>query len=190
MFLRRAHTEAASDDELLKQLRKGDRNSLGYLWDRYAHLLFGVGMKYLKDGERSKDLVVELFSDLPALIEKHEVERFKPWVHAVMRNRCLLALRGNKNGAVMPDDLLEDVAQEERESSMLRENDLQQLEQAITELNDGQRACIRHFYLDRRSYQEVADLTGHTTEQVRSHLQNGRRNLRLILERHGQRNAH
>lgn len=184
MFLRRKHTEQASDEDLVTLLRNGDRASLGYLWDRYAHLLLGVGLKYLKDTERSKDSVVELFADLPTLLQKHDVERFRPWVHTVMRNRCLQVLRSNKHSIALPEELLQDVGQDEHDAAVLREADLQRLEHAMDQLNDGQRSCIQLFHLERLSYDEVAEKTGYAPDQVRSHLQNGRRNLRIILERH------
>lgn len=183
MFLRRKAIQQASDEELVIALRGGNQASLGDLWDRYAHLLFGVCMKYLKDTERSKDQVVELFAALPELLRKHEVQRFRPWVHTVMRNRCLMTLRNAKNGQHVPDDLLHDVEQEEATEALLHESTLQQLERAIDSLNEGQRLCIRLFYIERNSYQQVAEQTNLPLDQVRSHLQNGRRNLRLILER-------
>jgi DNA-directed RNA polymerase specialized sigma24 family protein len=85
MFLRRKQPHAASDAELVTALCDGHRSALGHLWDRYAQLLYGVGMKYLKDPDRSKDMVVELFTALPELLGKKPVERFRPWVHTVMR---------------------------------------------------------------------------------------------------------
>ncbi|MEO8589753.1 MAG: sigma-70 family RNA polymerase sigma factor [Flavobacteriales bacterium] len=186
MFLRRKVLKEASDEELVGALRGGHQASLGDLWDRYAHLLFGVCMKYLKDTERSKDMVVELFATLPDLLRKHEVERFRPWLHTVMRNRCLMALRSAKNGQHVPDDLLHDVEQDDAAEARSHESTLQELERAVEQLNEGQRICIRLFYLERQSYQQVAEHTGQPLDQVRSHLQNGRRNLRLILQRSGQ----
>lgn len=185
MFLRRKALTEASDEELVRAVRDGHQTSLGDLWDRYAHLLFGVCMKYLKNTEQSKDMVVEIFTGLPDLLRKHEVERFRPWIHAVTRNRCLMALRSGRNGQHVPDDLLHDVEQEDIADALLHETTLQALERAVDQLNEGQRTCIRLFYLERNSYQQVADRTGQPVEQVRSHLQNGRRNLRLILERAG-----
>lgn len=190
MFLRRRTTNTSTDEELVVQLRQGHQPALGVLWDRYAHLLFGVGMKYLKDPERSKDAVAELFAALPAAVAKHEVKSFRPWVHTVMRNRCLMVLRGEKPGGRISDDLLQDLEQGTADDAVLLEATLQHLEVAINELNDGQRRCIELFHLQRKSYQQVAELTGLSPEQVRSNLQNGRRNLRLILERHADQHAH
>lgn len=187
MFMRRQRTVDASDEELASAVRTGGTDALAALWDRYAHLLFGVAMKYLKDPERGRDAVMQLYTDLPALLAKHDVARFKPWAHTVMRNRCLLILRGEKPTLAIDDRPIEDP--DTAGEALLREAGLERLERAMDELPDEQRTCIRLFHLERLSYAHVADRTGHPIEQVRSHLQNGRRNLRLILLRHADRNS-
>lgn len=183
MFLRNKTAPNLTDEELVARLRAGDRSSLGVLWDRYAHLLFGVAMKYLKDVEGSKDAVMGIFAELPALIAKHEVEKFRPWVHAVMRNRCLMLLRKADPQVRMDPALIEQKGQSDEGG--LHEASLQEVEAAIARLPEGQEICIRLFYLEKNSYQQVAERTGYPIEKVRSHLQNGRRNLRISLERHG-----
>lgn len=181
MFLRRRSTSTQPDEELVAQARTGNRASLGTLWDRYAHLLFGVAMKYLKNTEAAKDLVMEVFMDLPALAAKHEVRAFRPWVHAVVRNRCLMHLRkAEPHASPGPFPVAE-----EDDGAVLKEASLQALETAIAQLPVGQAQCIRCFYLERNSYQQVAERTGLPVEQVRSHLQNGRRILRIMIKRHG-----
>lgn len=183
MFLRNKTAPSLTDEELVAQLRAGDRSSLGVLWDRYAHLLFGMAMKYLKDVEAGKDAVMGLFAELPALMGKHEVQKFRPWVHTVMRNHCLMVLRKADPQVRMDPALIEQ--EDQGEEAALHEASLQELEAAIARLPEGQEICIRLFYLERNSYQQVAERTGYPLEQVRSHLQNGRRNLRISLERHG-----
>lgn len=172
------------DEELIAAIRSGDRNSLGGLWDRYAHLLFGVGMKYMKNTETAKDLVIEVFSNLPEMLAKHSIERFRPWIHTVMRNRCLIELRKQRPNDPIDDEFPLIGNDHEQE---LHEFDLQQLEKAIERLDHAQRTCITLFYLHRNSYREVAELTGSTLDKVRSNIQNGRRNLRIILEKNADR---
>lgn len=184
MFMRRHRPIGTSDEALAEAVRTGGSEAMGSLWDRYAHLLFGVAMKYLKEPERARDAVMQLFTDLPALLGRHDVERFRPWVHTVMRNRCLLMLRGERPTVAIDALPLADTDPEGASEAVLREAGLARLERAIEELNDEQRTCIRLFHFERMSYAHVADHTGQTIEQVRSHLQNGRRNLRLILQRH------
>jgi RNA polymerase sigma-70 factor (ECF subfamily) len=182
MFLRRRTRVDRSDEELVLLLREGHRSALSDLWDRYAELLYGVGMKYLRDPERSKDEVVELFAGLHDLLRRHRVERFRPWIHTVMRNRCLQLLR--REGS-RPVEELEPV-EGSLEEAVLREASLERLERAIRALGTEQQRCIILFHLEEKSYAEVSALTGLPVESVRSHLQNGRRNLRLILQRQHQ----
>lgn len=187
MFLRRKTIEHLSDEDLVARVKSGQQASLAALWDRYAHLLFGVGMKYLKDTERAKDLVVEVFASLPELLAKHEVVSFRPWVHTVARNRCLMVLRKHDPDMRVDDALLQ-APDDPAEDAVLHEATLQRLEAAIAELKDAQQNCIRLFYLERNSYQQTAERTGFSVELVRSHIQNGRRNLRLILLRDADQN--
>ncbi|HQV51647.1 MAG: sigma-70 family RNA polymerase sigma factor [Flavobacteriales bacterium] len=184
-LLRRTDTDPSSDEELVALLRQGHQPALGILWDRYAHLLFGVGMKYLKNTERSKDLVVELFATLGSLVTKQEIQRFRPWLHTVMRNNCLMLLRKQDTTTTFPNQTWNGTDDIDHEDAILHESTLQRLESAISELKDEQRICIELFYLKKQSYQQVAERTQQDIQQVRSHLQNGRRNLRLILERSG-----
>lgn len=182
-LLHRTDKDPSSDEELVALLRQGHQPALGVLWERYAHLLFGVGMKYLKDTERSKDAVAELFERLSGLVAKHEVARFRPWLHTVMRNNCLMLLRKKDDDRTISNEQWNGVDEHDQDDAILHECTLQRLETAITELNDDQRICIELFYLKKLSYQQVSERTQFTVQQVRSHLQNGRRNLRLILER-------
>jgi RNA polymerase sigma factor (sigma-70 family) len=188
MFLRRPQRSSGSDEDLIARIRGGEVAALGELWDRYAHLLYGVAMNYLKDPEAAKDLVVDLFAALPELLRKHAVERFRPWVHTVARNRCLMTLR--KPGTVREPEQWEQATDADgAEADRLHEYTLQQLEQAVNGLAPGQRSCITLFYFERHSYSEIAALLGIPVDQVRSNIQNGRRNLRIILQHHVQPNT-
>jgi RNA polymerase sigma factor (sigma-70 family) len=179
MFLRRRTTDPLSDEDLVSRVKNGHQASLAVLWDRYAQLLFGVCMKYLKDTERAKDAVTELFGSLPALLAKHEVKAVRPWLHTVMRNQCLMQLRQRKPEERFAEHL--DATEQADDDAPLREATLQRLEAAVAELTEEQRTCIRLFYFERQSYLLTAERTGFSLEQVRSHLQNGRRNLRVLL---------
>ena len=66
-----------------------------------------------------------------------------------------------------------------------REKDeaLEMMEASLKELNDEQRTCVTLFYLQKKSYNEIADITGYTTMQVKSYIQNGKRNLKIIIEK-------
>lgn len=182
MFLFRRHKGPLADEALLVRLRAGQRAALGEIWDRYAELLYGVAMKYLRDPDGAKDMVLELFAELPELLAKHEVRTFRPWVHQVMRNRCLMLLRKKDPTMAWPEHADQVLGGQEPEEDP--EPLLQQLELALEQLNDEQALCLRAFYLEKQSYASIAQRTGMPVDQVRSHLQNGRRNLRKAMEQH------
>ena len=67
---------------------------------------------------------------------------------------------------------------EEKQEEELK---LQQMEAALTKLDQHQQQCIQLFYLEQKCYQEVATITGFTLNQVKSYIQNGKRNLKIIM---------
>ena len=56
------------------------------------------------------------------------------------------------------------------------------MESALKELNAEQQQCVTLFYLQKKSYQEISDATGYSMLQVKSYIQNGKRNLKILIE--------
>ena len=67
------------------------------------------------------------------------------------------------------------------EDIFIKESKLKNLEEAIKKLKKEQQQCIDLFYLKEKTYDEVANLTGYETKKVKSYIQNGKRNLKIIL---------
>jgi RNA polymerase sigma-70 factor (ECF subfamily) len=177
------------DQELIAQYRKkGNKQLVGELFNRYAHLVFGVCIKYLGDEADAKDATLELFEKLVTDLKKVEVEKFNNWLHVVSRNHCLMILRKSKKYQSRSLDSsingFEDHSQEKLEDAVLSEARFELLEEAIDKLNDGQQECIRLFYLDKLPYQSVCDRTGFDMKQVKSYIQNGKKNLKTMLSQH------
>jgi RNA polymerase sigma factor (sigma-70 family) len=176
-----------SDAELLEYFY-ADRNNewLGILLQRYTLLLLGVCMKYLKNEEEAKDSVQQVFLKAIAELHKYKVAYFKSWVYMVAKNHCLMKLRHQqgKNAAVLNEQSL--LISEEAippQQHLEKDHLLNTLSVVLEELNTEQKQCVTLFYLDKKSYQEIADSTGFSMMQVKSHIQNGKRNLRLLIER-------
>lgn len=174
------------DAELLQLYQSGGNNEyLGTLLQRYSVLLFGVCMKYLGNAEEAKDAVQQVFLKVIKDIGKYKVEHFRSWLYMVAKNHCLMTLR--KKG-IRTTDLDERTMGNEKEEElrdllMEKEEKLNRLTEALDMLNEPQQACIRLFFLEKKSYREVAALTGYSELQVKSHIQNGKRNLKISLER-------
>ena len=174
-----------TDSELLKRFYSDGNNKwLGILLPRYTVMLLGVCMKYLKNEEDAKDCVQQVFLKVISELPKYKVEYFKSWIYMVAKNHCLMKLRGEKNYPVeITENLLQtEATPEDRKKHHEKEELLTSLEEALKDLNEEQRKCVDLFYLQKKSYSEVAEITGYSMLQVKSHLKNGKRKLKLALE--------
>ena len=174
------------DHELLEHFYSSrDNQWLGILLQRYTLLLLGVCMKYLKNEDEAKDTVQQIFLKVITELQKYRVDYFKSWLYMIARNQCLMRLR-DKQGKT-PRELTDSLALKEHENNIaeLAEKDqlLTVMEIALLELNSEQKTCVTLFYLQKKSYQEISDQTGYTLLQVKSHIQNGKRNLKLLVEK-------
>ena len=174
-----------TDKELLEHFYAGrDNKWLGILLQRYTLLLFGVCMKYLKNEEEAKDCVQQVFLKAITELEKYKVEYFKSWIYMVARNHCLMRLRHPGRKTVDIDEKIIKQEEEIKISSHLeKETLLQAMSAALNELSKEQKECVILFYLEKKSYLEVAEKTGFTIMQVKSYIQNGKRNLKLLLDK-------
>lgn len=153
---------------------------------RYTLLLLGVCMKYLKNEEEAKDCVQQVFLKAITEIPKYRVEFFKAWIYMVTKNHCLMRLRDSQGKREIEiKDVHVRTPDETYDSTQIFEKDqlLNEMSVALEQLNNEQKQCIILFYLEKRSYQEIADRTGFSLMQVKSHIQNGKRNLKNLLQK-------
>lgn len=171
-----------TDDELLRAYRAdGDNQWLGYLLQRYTTLLLGVALKYLKDKPQAEDAVQQVFMKALTHIPKEEILNFKGWLYVLMRNHCLQQLRDKtyNAGEAMLTNIT--VPETDKEDMQWQERTLQQMTEALEQLSAEQKQTITLFYLQRNSYEQIIEKTGFTFMQVKSYIQNGKRNLKMLL---------
>jgi RNA polymerase sigma factor (sigma-70 family) len=177
-------TDHIDDNELLQKFYADKDNEwLGILLQRYTLLLLGVCMKYLKDQEQAKDAVQQVFLKVITELHKYKVDYFKSWLYMVAKNHCLMKLRDkgkypieiNERIMATPDEA------EGTQSFIEKDIELTNLAAALQQLNREQQECLTLFYLNKKSYGEIVTQTGYTLLQVKSHIQNGKRNLKIML---------
>ena len=164
-----------------------DLSVIGELYSRYTSLIYGVCLKYLKDRDETKDAAMQLFERLIDTLKSHEVENFKSWLYVSARNHCLMQIRSKKGKFKEEIDALDMENQfilHPQEENELEAN-LNKLEECIRRLIDDQQKCVRLFYLDEKCYKEITVITGFDLNQVKSFIQNGKRNLRICMEENG-----
>ena len=158
---------------------------LGELYQRYMELVYGVCLKYFKEPERAKDSVMAIFEELVSKSKKHEGENFRAWLHQLAKNHCLMALRTPKNMKTV-EFKVELVQSEENlhlNGVLEKEEHFKMMEFCLGTLTDKQQEAIRLFYLEGKCYNEITEMTGQDWNQVRSLIQNGRRNLKNCMEK-------
>ena len=168
-----------TDQELLSQYYKNNDNRLlGVLLQRYTLLLLGVCMKYLKNEEAAKDAVQQIFLKVIHELKRYPVQYFKSWLYMIAKNFCLMKIR-EKHGRE-PVELSDKfhTAVDTFSTAELFEKDhtLSLIEEGLNELNEEQKQCITLFYLQKKTYQQVTEATGFNLLQVKSYIQNGKRN--------------
>ncbi len=184
MLFGKRNKNTQTDEELVALYAKtSDKNLVGILFERYSHLVLGVCYKYLKNKEESRDAVIIIFEKLLVVLKEQPINSFKPWLHTVARNYCLMQLRKkNRPGTENEIAELEEKLQTEDEPTHT-EQDIQKLETAINQLKPAQKKCIELFYLQQLCYTDVATQTGYSLKEVKSYLQNAKRNLSIILSK-------
>jgi RNA polymerase sigma factor (sigma-70 family) len=175
-----------TDQELLDRWYSDHNNEwLGVLLQRYTLLLFGVCMKYIKQEDEARDCVQQIFVKVITELAKYRVEYFKSWIYTIARNHCLMKLRDQHGRAAELSESMLAAWDDEPGNNSHREKEqlLEWMGDALKELGKEQKLCVTLFYLDKQSYQEIASKTGFTLMQVKSHIQNGKRNLKLLMEK-------
>lgn len=183
-FSRPIKTGNPDDEVQLNNYRKsGDITVLGKLFEHYVPLIFGVCLKYLKDEEDAKDAVMSIFEELILKVKQHEVKQFRSWLYVLSRNYCLMQLRsGKKVEQVSLDDVMEFTPFLHPEDNN-KEEAVKALERCMEKLTAVQKQSVHLFYLNQKCYKEICEITGFTLNDVKSYIQNGKRNLKICLER-------
>lgn len=185
-FVKNITGSSLADSDLVAQYKQSkDLRILGDLYQRYMDLVYGVCLKYLKDEENAKDSTLVIFEELIIKLQKYEVENFKSWLYQLSKNHCLMLLRSEKKFVKTNIDpaLMQNEETVHLNGELEKEENFRQLNFCLEQLNKDQKTILELFYLQNKCYNEIVALTGIEWNAVRSYIQNGRRNLKLCIEK-------
>jgi len=182
----RKSLSSLSDEELIKRFdQTRDQQYLAEVYNRYLALLYGICLKYLPSREEAQDAVSEIYEVLEAKVSNQQISNFSSWLHSVARNHCLMVLRKKDRTNTALTNLFQEIRMEngtgEHQTSGGTEEVFLELEREISDLPEGQSECIRLFFYENKSYKEIELVTGYDLKKVKSHIQNGKRNLKLSI---------
>lgn len=179
---------AFPDEELLQQYRdSGDSVYFGELYNRYIPLVYGVCLKYLRDTDQSQDAVMQIFENLLLKISQYDIEVFRTWLYSVVKNHCLQVLR--KENREINIDFTASLMEFDEVLHLLEDDDtdnerMDALKNCLEKLPEQQRTVIIRFFMEEMSYADIVDHTEYNLNQVKSYIQNGKRNLKICIEKH------
>jgi RNA polymerase sigma-70 factor (ECF subfamily) len=171
-----------TDEELIAEHKLG-KSGISELYKRYSNLVFGSCLKYFKNKHDADDAVSEIFTLINKKLKTHEVSNFKSWLYTVTRNYCIEVLR-KRNRQRDKISVAESMYSESifHPDNVVDELLLKKLAKCIEALPEKQHMTIDLFYYQKVTYKHIALKMGISWDQVRSFMQNGRRNLKNCLE--------
>ncbi len=175
-----------SDAELVARYQKsGDMDLLGILYERYTELIYGVCLKVLKNEVEAEDAFMNIFEKLAEKVKTQDIQKFRPWLHTVVRNHCLGLLRkSGKHLTVSYDsDFMHSAEVMHPFMEEATNGKLTALTGCMENLKGAQKICVQLFYFDNKTYLDIAEEKGLPIGKVRSYIQNGRRNLKICIEK-------
>ncbi|MCW5907520.1 MAG: sigma-70 family RNA polymerase sigma factor [Chitinophagales bacterium] len=187
---------AITDEELVQRYRNSHETLyIGELYQRYTHLVFGVCMKYFRNETEAEDATMQIFEKLISDLKKHHITAFKPWLHTVVKNHCMMHFRKESMQGKKMTELkferggsVENPEENHLEEALEKEFVLQHLQEGIETLKEEQRVCIELFYLKDQSYAQISETTGYDMNAVKSYIQNGKRNLKIFISSKNEQN--
>jgi RNA polymerase sigma factor (sigma-70 family) len=181
--------EYNSDEELLKDYKQsGNKELFADLFKKHVSVVYGTCLFYLQDKDEAQDATMQLFEKLMLDIRQRDIDNFKAWLSFVVRNHCISLIRKNKSYQKNIKSYSEFEYEEtsyETEAKIQAVSDdrmIEHMKACLPLLKDKQRVCVEQFYLHNKSYQDIAAQTGYGINEVKSYIQNGKRNLKLLLE--------
>ena len=151
-------------------------------------MVYGVCLKIFCDAGKAEDAVIGIYEELARKAREHQVESFRGWLYVLARNYCLMEWRKNHRRPTdyhPPENMEHYDAVEAAFEVELPQPDRKPLEKCLGELPQHQRRSVELFYFEEKSYKEISVMLTEEVGKVRSYIQNGRRNLRICLEKAG-----
>lgn len=178
-------SDPVNEELLLRRYQEtDDLVLLSELFQNHSSMVYYVCLRYLQDTEASKDAVMQIFEELITKVKKQEIKHFGNWLYGLSRNHCLMQLRAGKKMPQVPfEDFVESPDFSHQEDPEGKERKLTALEQCLEKLPERQKQSIQLFFLQEKCYKDIVDHTGFSLNDVKSYIQNGKRNLKICMDK-------
>ena len=141
----------------------------------YRTKVYRLAFSFVRNPADAEDLAQEAFVRLWRALPSYDGRAsFSTWLYVIARNACLSELRRR---GVRPVSAIEDAGEPAVPSSGPSAEARLDCEALVETLPEPQRQVVRLFYLEERSYEQVAAMLDMPINTVRSHLHRARKRL-------------
>lgn len=160
-----------ADAELVERFQAtGDMRCIERLWQRYAREVYQRSRRFLGNAAAAGDVTADIFVKvIDKLRAQYQPDHFKGWLFTIAKRECINysrraaeRLRGGDT-----DDIALAVCDDPTVPI--------DVSRVLNQLSAPQRIAIKLLYVNRYTYEEIAKLQGWSLNEVKSHVQNGRR---------------
>lgn len=173
----------SADAAVMARLAAGDQRALADLYDRYASLLLGLGVKLLRDKAEAEDVLHDVFVEVWKRARDFDVERgsVRAWLALRMRSRCLDKLKSPRLARRTSFDDSEAARREATPQNPLLKLERERVRAALNTLSDDHRVVVELAYFHGLSTNEIATRVGVAQGTVKSRLFAARERLHQAL---------
>jgi RNA polymerase sigma-70 factor, ECF subfamily len=178
---------SASDRDVVRDVRSGDREAFGHLVQRYQHRLFSLVLVMVRQPAGAEEVAQDTFVRAYTHIHHYDDNRpFYPWLAAIAVRLAQNWLRRHGRTARLEGASLqtakEPAASAATLTSLITSERSRGLWQAVAALSSGERTALILYYRDEMAVRDIARAPGVTTGTIKTLLFRGRRHLRERLE--------
>ncbi len=177
--------------DFIQKLKQGDEQSFRLLIERFQDKVFNICLGFLKNPKDAEDAAQEVFIEVHRSIKNFRAESsLSTWIYRMSVNKSLdiiksknrkkrkgvlLSIQNDENKIQISDYKHPGVLVEQQETANA-------LFQAIDQLPEFQKVAFTLVKVNGLSYQEAADITGKSINNLETTVHRAKINLRKLLK--------
>lgn len=174
-----------NDSELILKLQDGSLEALGELYDLHQRMVYRTALVITGDTEAADDLLQDVFLRLFRFAGNIDPTRpIEPWLYRMTANLSYDWVKRRNRWPRPLEDLIDWLAtpgKNQPDDAVEKNDEWEQVQQAVSSLPLPQRVVIVMYYLNDLSLQEIAEILEVPVGTVKSRLYYGRLALKRKL---------
>ncbi|MDR3559782.1 MAG: RNA polymerase sigma factor [Candidatus Pacebacteria bacterium] len=167
--------EDLSDNELIKLIRQDNSERYAEIIERYQGKLFAYIYRLVGSRDEAEDLLQDVFIKAYRNLKSYDAERkFSSWIYRIAHNEAVNHIKRRSLKRFIPwedvtatkDKLEMSSAEEDAQSSWIRKETSQEVDQAINRLPFKYKQVLVLRYYSDKSYEEISAILSRPVNTV------------------------